>query len=169
LRPKITHRRRSSRKHVALLGALEEALERLVRDVLDLPRQVGAVASEAERLLVDIGRVDLDPVAKRLITHDPREHHGERIRLLARRTPGAPNPDRRLAWPRVQKLGRELGAHVLPRLGVPEERGGVDQQRVEQLRELLAMEFEVVDVVVMALDADGPMRLATRRWIVERL
>ena len=50
-------------ERVALVGALEEALERLARHVLDRPCRVGAVARGLERLLVDVRRVDLHAIA----------------------------------------------------------------------------------------------------------
>ena len=46
-------------EHVPLIGALEEPLERLARHLLELPREVRAVPRDVERLLVDVGGVDL--------------------------------------------------------------------------------------------------------------
>src|SRR5205085_4710206 len=69
---------------------------------------------------------------------------------------GAPDPDRRIRRARAEQARHDLLSHVLPRLRIAEEGGDVDQQRVEQLDELLAVELKMVDVVVVALD---PQRL----------
>ena len=70
---------------------------------------------------------------------------------------------------RGKQLRHDLVGQVLPRLGIAEEAGDVDQQGVEQLGELLAVELQVVEVVLVALRPDRAIRLATRRWMVERL
>ena len=61
---------------------------------------------------------------------------------------------------------------VIPGLRIAEEARRVDQERVEQLGELFAMQLEIVDVVVVALGADGhhPLGDATldRRPLVAR-
>ena len=82
-------------ERVALVGALEEALERLAGHVLDGPCRVRAVARGVERLLVDVRRVDLHAVQERRLAERLGEHHRDRVGLLARRAAGAPHADRR--------------------------------------------------------------------------
>lgn len=129
-------------------------LERVLRDILDLAREVGPVAGVVQGRLVDVGGIDLDPPAEGGVSHNAREHHRHRVRLLARRASGAPHPDRILRPARGKKLRHDLVRHVFPRLGITEEPAGVDQQRVEQLGELFAVELQVVEVVLGALRPD---------------
>jgi hypothetical protein len=114
------------------------------------------LASVGEGLRVDVGRVDLDPLPELLGTERLGQQHGQAVRLLARRAPCAPHPDRRSGV--GQQLGQHPIAELVPGRSVPEEARHVDQHRVEQRRELLGMDLE--EVLVLDVTADPDLRHA---------
>jgi hypothetical protein len=128
-------------KDVALVGALEEPVQGVARDVFELARLVGPVPRLVQRLLVDVGGVDLDSVAERGVPEHAGEHHGDGVRLLPRGRASAPDAQRRVVRAGVDEARQYLGGEVLPRLGVAEEARDVDEQRVEQLDEFLAVQL----------------------------
>ena len=100
-----------------------------------------------ERLLVDVGGVDLHPVPELVGPEHLGQQHRQRVRLLAGGAAGAPHPDRlrrALAGEQRRETSR---AQELPGLGVAEEAGDVDQDRVEQRGELVGVDLEVVEVL----------------------
>ena len=91
-------------EHVPLIGPLEELLERVAWHVLYLPRQVGAVTGVVERLLVDVGGVDLDPLPEGVISEHRARTPSRRVRLFAgcaTRGPDTRTANRRAARPRA--------------------------------------------------------------------
>ncbi len=153
-RPKITERRRSFWNDEAVVARLEVLPEQVGGDRLDLLGAVGGEPGPAERPLVDVGGVDLDPVAERPDADRLGQDHRQRVRLLARGAAGAPEPDRPVGGLARDQAGDDLLGHRLPRPRVAEEGRHVDQDRVEEVRELVGVDLQVVDVVGVALHAD---------------
>jgi hypothetical protein len=111
--------------------------------------------ARAESLLVDVGGVDLDAVSELLVAERRREHHRNCVRLLARRAAGRPGTDRR-----TRRLGgkdprNHLVRDELPRRCVAEERRDVDQDRVEELDELVRVRFEVAAVLGVVVQPES--------------
>ena len=129
--------------------------QQLGRDVLHLARRVSGVPRPAQRVLVDVGGVDLHPLAERVDPHRLREDYRQGVGLFARGAAGAPDPDR---LPRLlprQDPRDDLAAQRLPGRGVAEERSHVDQDRVEQQPELLGVHLQVVGVAGVRGDPDN--------------
>ncbi|HVM18894.1 MAG TPA: hypothetical protein VM307_02930 [Egibacteraceae bacterium] len=112
-----------------------------------------AERAAAQRVVVDIGGVDLDAPPQLIDPHRLREQHCEGVGLLAGRAPGTPNPDRLVVGPLLEQPRHDLVLHVLPRVAVAQKRRDVDQDGVEQRGELLGMDLEVVAVGEHFLDA----------------
>lgn len=113
---------------------------------------VRRMARRRERRLVDVGGVDLDAVPEGSAQPFVQQHR-DRVRLLARRTAGAPHPDGPVPDPLQQLREQLLGEH-LPGIGVPEEARDVDQDRVEEGGELLGLQRQHVLVLVERPDTD---------------
>jgi hypothetical protein len=128
-------------ERAALAVALEVALAQLRRHVLELTRRVRPLARRGERLLVDVGRVDLHAPLEVLVAERLAQEHGDRVRLLPGRASGAPHADRLVGRLGRQQLRQARVAQVLPGRRVAEEVRDVDQQRVEQRRVLLGMDL----------------------------
>jgi hypothetical protein len=143
---------------IPLGAALEVFLEELLGDVLDLLQGVGGLAGFFEGAVVHVRRVDLDPLTEGLPAHPLGQQHGQRVGLLARGAAAAPHADGVLLLRR--EPGQDLLTQVLPGVRIAEEPGDVDEDRVEQLAELLGMDLEIVQVVGVFLEAQGVQPLA---------
>ena len=120
-------------ERVPLAVALEVSLAQLRGHVLELTGRVRPRRARGERLLVDVGRVDLHAPLVVLVAERLAQQHGDRVRLLPGGAPGAPHADRLVGRLAHQQLRQALVAQVLPGRRVAEEVRDVDQQRVEQL------------------------------------
>ena len=160
LRPKISELRRSLRKVKCWLVRLHAALEEVLGDRPHALGRVLRLARRVDRVLVDVGGVDLHALAERLLAHVPHEQHGDRVGLLAGRAPGRPDAQLALLSDAVERLGQDVLVEVLPRRRVAEEAGDVDEDRVEELGELVGVDLEVVEVVAVAADLDALHALA---------
>src|SRR5262245_16164455 len=107
-----------------------------------------------EGLRVDVGGVDLDAVAEVVLRQRLGEQHREAVGLLAGRASRVPDADRLVGGLPADDRRDDLVAEVLPDLLVTEEGGDVDQDEVEQRRELVRMDLEVVQVFGVRVDAD---------------
>ena len=133
---------------------VEVPLEQLGRDAAHLALGVAGLPGVGERLLVDVGCVDLDAVAELGEAHQLGQHDREGVGLFTGRAARAPHAQRLAHRLPRQQCRQYLQAEVLPGLGVAEEAGDVDQDRVEQRRELVALQLEAVEVVDVARDPD---------------
>jgi len=133
----------------------EVAVPKLGGHRLEGRLRVHGATSLLERLLVDVRGVDLRAIGHHLGAQQLGQQHGDRVGLLAAGTPGAPHPHRLAGWRGLQQPGQHLVAQVLPHLRVAEELGDVDQDGVEQGRELVGVDLEKVEVGRVALNADG--------------
>src|SRR5689334_18391137 len=105
-----------------------------------------------ERLLVDVGRIDLDAVLKRLIAERTREDHCERVGLLARCAPGRPRAQGGVGGATLYEVGDELACEVFPDLRIAEKPRDIDQDGVEERRKLFGVKLEVIDVLLVTVD-----------------
>jgi hypothetical protein len=138
---------------VPAVGRVEVAVEQVPREAPNLAVGVGAVAGVGERLVVDVGGVDLDAVAELRGSQHLGQHHRERVRLLAGRAARAPHPQR-LSGCGGGEQGREhLLAEHQPGLRIAEEPRDVDQDRVEEGGELTGVQLEMIEVVRVVGDA----------------
>ena len=141
-------------QRVALVDALEVALPQLRRHAFDLPAGELRLARRTERVLVDVGRVDLHALAVLLRAEELREQHGDGHGLLARGAAGAPHPHGLVGRLGGQDLRQDLRLQVGPHGRIAEELRDVDEQRVEQQLELVRVDLEVVEVGAEVLAAD---------------
>ena len=104
------------------------------------------MARGGERVLVDVGAVDLDLEFLRPLPEVLREQNRQRVRLLARRAAGTPDAD----GPRLAGFSHDprddLAIEHRPRLRIAEESGDVDEDRVEEGDVLFGMLLEVAGV-----------------------
>lgn len=133
---------------------LEELLELRLGEPFDLRRGVGRVPGLRQRLVVDVGGVDLDPLPERLDPEHVGEEHREAVGLLPGRAAGAPHADRLFGAALGQQGGQHVVAQVVPRVRIAEEPGHVDQDGVEQRDELVGVDLQLVDAVRVAVDLD---------------
>src|SRR5262249_19047782 len=103
--------------------------------------------------LVDVGRVDLDALAKRLRTERVGEQHREAVRLFARGATGTPDADRSGAAATVEDARDDVGCEEFPGLRIAKEARDVDENRVEEQREFLRVRLEVVAIAQVFVDA----------------
>ena len=96
-----------------------------------------------QRVLVDVGGIDLHPPPERLDAELLGQDHGERVGLFARRAAGAPDSDGAVGSAAGQHVRDDLRLHVSPHFRIPKEARDVDENRVEQQAELLGMRREV--------------------------
>src|SRR5207247_9967146 len=75
------------------------------------------------------------------------EEHGEREGFLPGGAARAPDADRIVAALAGGDGRDDLAREHLPRLGIPEEGGDVDEDGVEELAELLRVHLEIVAVI----------------------
>ena len=90
---------------VDLPVAREVTIHHLGRHVLELLQAIGGMTGGGQRLLVHVGAVDLDQILAGPIAEMLGQEHGDRVGLLARRTPRAPDPN----GPGVSSALQELG------------------------------------------------------------
>ena len=131
-------------------GGSEVLLDERLGDGLERRARVGRQPRDGERFVVDVRRIDLHAPREGLLTERLAEHHRERVRLLARRASGAPDADGRVRA-RIDDR-REPGGERLPCRRIPEERGHVDEQQVEELGELFRALSEVDEVLRERVD-----------------
>src|SRR5262245_48204032 len=141
-------------KDVVAGRPLEVLLDVRSGDLLHVLRAVRRLPGLVQRFLVDVGGVDLDPAPELLHPELLGQQDRHRIRLFSGGTAGAPHPDRPRRTLARDDPGHDLLCDVLPGGLVAKECRHVDQDRVEQARELLGMDLEVVDVVCEIADAD---------------
>ena len=130
-----------------LLGVLGRHRPHVTFDVVRVP-------GVGERLVVDVGGVDLDPLPEPLRAEHLGERHRETVGLLAGRAARAPHPDRVVGPAFGEHRGNDLLTEVEPCLGVAEEAGDVDQDRVEQRAELVGVDLQLVDVLAVLRHTD---------------
>jgi hypothetical protein len=115
---------------------LEKALQPFRDDLRFDPAGVDAVAGVLQGALGGVGGEDLD--VQRL--GDPlrflHQQHRERIRLFAARARGHPGADRRVGLAGADQRDDHALAQDLPRVGVAEEAGDVDQEVVGEVGDL---------------------------------
>jgi hypothetical protein len=114
--------------------------------------RVKAGAGIAQRLFIDIGAVDLNPLGGLVDPQGFSERERERVRLFLGGTAGRPHPDILGALGVGDQLGHYLAPEISPRLDVTEEAGHVDQDGVEQVPEFLGAAFQPVAVINVIAD-----------------
>ena len=136
---------------VLVAVVLEPAGEEVGVDRAHRAGRIAAAPGERDRLLVQVGREDPDREAGQLAAEDVRDEDRQRVRLLAGRAAGGPDPELPVAGPRlVDELRDERLAQVLVQVGVAEELGHLDEERARQPLVLLGMLLDVADVVAEA-------------------
>ena len=142
-------------EEIPIVDALEVSRAQLRGDVLDLLGRVGRVARLDQRVLVDVGGIDLHPSTERLDAELLGQDHGEGVRLLPGGAAGAPDPDGAVRAPTGEDARDDLRRQELPGLGIPEEARDVDEDGVEQELELLGMRLEIAPVLLVRRAAHG--------------
>src|SRR6266705_4716261 len=94
-----------------------------------------------QRFLVDVGGVDLYPAQEHLLPQRLAEEHRRGIRLLAGGCATAPDSDDAAL---CSDPGDDLPCHVIPGGRVTEERGDIDEDLVEEDRELVGVNLQVI-------------------------
>jgi hypothetical protein len=138
-------------ERLALLALLEVLLAQGRWDRVQRRLRVDGRPRARQGVVVHVGGVDLHAPAKRFRAERLAEGHRERARLFARGAPGAPCTDRCIVALGRQDARNDLGAQELPGGGVAEESGDVDEERVEQPRELRRIDFQVIEVIGVGL------------------
>ncbi|CAG7000123.1 hypothetical protein PICSAR164_02743 [Mycobacterium avium subsp. paratuberculosis] len=135
-------------KNVAAVDLFEVAGQQIRRHRLDRPGVVGGAARLGQRVLVDVGGIDLHPLPERVEAQRLGQQHRQRVGLLARGAPRTPHPDRIVGPAFGQQSRNDFGGDELPGVRVAEERGDVDQDGVEQRGELVGAGLQEVQVLV---------------------
>src|SRR5436305_3549299 len=104
---------------------------------------------EPERVVVDVGRIDLHAALEVLDPECLGEDDRQREGLLARRAAGGPDAQL-LVVARDEQSRHDDLAQVVPRELVAEEGSDVDEDRVEELDELVRVLLEQRAVLVVA-------------------
>ena len=137
---------------IAVLVLHEIPPQALLADVGGDVGGIDAGARLVDGVMVEVGGEDLQVEACRgreFLQHFA-EDDGERVGLLARGAAGRPRPQHGALGVGGQQRGEDLGAQLLPDLGVAEEAGDADQQLLEQevgfLRVVAQVAHEVADV-----------------------
>ncbi len=131
---------------------LEVALAQRVGDGLQLVGAVAGLPRLGQRLLVDVGGVDLELLAGSLQAQGLGEEHRQRVGLLAAARAGAPDADHLARFFIFHDLGDDLLGQIVPGRPVAKERGDVDQDGVEEVGELVGVDLQKVAVRREALD-----------------
>jgi hypothetical protein len=79
------------------------------------------------------------------------------------------DPDVGGTWPSAQQVGDDVLTKVFPLLGVAKEAGDVDQDRVEELDELVRVDLEAILVIGQRFGPTSFIRFWMRRNKVLRL
>ena len=145
---------------------LEVGGPQLRRDVVHRLLVVHRRPGLHEGVEVDVGRVDLDAPRRLVDPQVVRHDHGERVGLLTGRAARAPQSDGLVAFVPRDDLRDDLAFEVPPRGGITEEPGEVDQDGVEERRELVDVGLEHVVVLGEGADAElvGPAANAAAQW-----
>ena len=151
-RPKMTVRRRSHGRCTGVRPARSSA--RATRPGPARPawrRRCAwrAVVSASSSTSV---RVDLHALAERVDRRGVREDHARRVGLLSRRAAGAPHPEWLVLRLALDELRHDFLREEVPNGRVTEERRHVDQDRVEEERELLRVQLEMFQILGVAPD-----------------
>src|SRR6516164_90466 len=128
-------------------GLLEVRIPQLGRKRLEGLRGVKADPGVTKGLVIDVCAIDLDPLRGFLDPQGLGERYRQRIRFLAAGAAGAPHPDLALPVDVREQFGHDLPLQEGPRLGIAEEPGHVDEDRVEQQAEFLRAALQPVPVI----------------------
>lgn len=150
---------------VVVVGPLEILVEHVGGDVLDIARRVHGVPGGVQRRVVQVGRVDLHPLAEILGAELFGKQHGQRVGLLSGRAAGAPDPDVAAVALARDDPGHDLLLQHVPGIRIAEEGRDVDQHGVQQVDEFLRVRLQkaVIDREILAADflhaaADAPLQ-----------
>ena len=102
-------------EHVAVVDAFEVPLAQLGGHGLDVPIGVGRGPAATQGVVVEVGGVDLHPLAERGRSHRLDEDHRDRERLLPGGATRDPNPDRVLGSLRLEQSRHHEVVDVIPR------------------------------------------------------
>ena len=116
---------------------------------------VASMSSFVQCFFVEIGSVDLD--SSRVLFESERfgQQHRETVRLLASSAGRAPHADRRASGFRCQDTGNRLAGNEVPGFRVAKEGRHVDQDRIEERRELVGIGLQIRRVAIEFLDVHG--------------
>ena len=137
---------------VAAHQRLEVPLPAVGGDGAHLVGAVAALAGLGQRLLVDIGRVDLHPPAEVVLPERLGQEDGDRVRLLPRRAARTPDAKGLVGALPVDDAGDDGLGQVVPSGFVAEEPGDVDEDGVEEQGELVGVHLEEVHVLGVGVD-----------------
>src|SRR5215211_6255162 len=105
-------------ERVVAVQLLEIALAQPVGDVCDLLLRIRGMPRVTQRVVVDVGGVDLDAVAEALVTERLGEDDRDGVRLGARRAARRPDADLSVWAELVDEPRHDLGGDVFPHGGV---------------------------------------------------
>src|ERR1700733_12932946 len=108
---------------------------------VDPPRRV------LERAAMDVRRKDLDRALAQLV-HQIAKNDGKRVRFLARRTSGHPDPERAIGRAPLEESRKDPLFEELEELRVPEEPCDSNQQIAVEHVELTPIPLQALDVLV---------------------
>src|SRR5215216_1925851 len=141
-------------KGVLLTRALEVAFSQGLRYGLDGAVAVDSLSRFAQMLFVDVRRINFDTAVELIWAHRLGEHHRNRISLFAGRAAGGPDANRAVCAVMREDVRHDFAFEIVPGLRVPEEGRDVDQHGVEEVGELVLMDFQVVDIIAKGLYFD---------------
>ena len=142
----------SDPKELAVAG--EVSIDERRGHLLELLETVQSVPGDGQRILVDVGAIDLDVDRPRPVAESFGEEQGDRVRLLAGGAAGRPHADGPGGGGGLDQSRHDLLTEELPGRPITQEARDVDEDRVEEPLGLLGMPPEVLDVGVGVGDAD---------------
>ncbi len=163
----------------AIAGVLlgEEAAQALRRDIQRDVRRIEPGTCDGDGVVVEVGRVELDPDLAVGVVHVLAQQDRDRVGLLAGRAARDPGPEHVVGGLVGKQLRQDVPLQHLERLAVAEEARHVDEHFLEQglqlgglFLQVAQVDRQVVDVVLQhaALDAATDRALLVEREVVAR-
>src|ERR1700730_14260035 len=147
----------------------EETLDTRRRDVLLDGLRIQSIAGNRYRVIVDVGREDLQLYGSLRGRDRLEEEHSDRVGLLARAASGVPNADRLIGRMPTYQLGNDLLRQHRERLFVAEKSGDVDQHGFGEkidLSRILADRVQIDTDVLDRRHRHPPFDLAQERALL---
>src|SRR6266576_389932 len=133
---------------------LEVFLPQGGRDFLQVLGGGSALARPGQRVVVDVGGINLGSLP---VLHDAKrfaEQHGDAVGLFAGGDACAPDADRLERCLARNDPGEDFLLQVFPRLGISKVTGHVDEDGVEEGGEFVGVRLQVFDIIGIIFDAD---------------
>jgi len=104
---------------------------------------------------VGIGGIDFHPLPEALMAQRLAKHHGQGVGFLARGAASAPDPNGFVRLLAGEKPRDEFVCEDLPGSCITQKTCDIDENGIEELDKLLGMHLKGIEIIAIALDAEG--------------